>query len=255
MLEQITPLILTFNEQANIDRTLSGLGWAKDIVVVDSGSGDATCEILQQHGSVRTYQRDFDSHAGQWNFGLTRTDIKTEWVLALDADYVLPNALVEEIGKLVPATATTGYQAFFTYLVDGKALRCSLYPPVTVLFRKIGSHYIQDGHTQRIHTSGQLEKLKVPIKHDDRKSFEHWFKSQQRYARLEAAQLRGKGFCQLNWPDKLRKCLVITPLLVPIYLLFYKGLVLDLGKGVKYAGQRTLAEILLSREIVRTWLS
>ena len=46
MLEAITPVLLTFNEEVNIGRTLAKLAWAREIVVVDSGSQDATLAIL-----------------------------------------------------------------------------------------------------------------------------------------------------------------------------------------------------------------
>ena len=92
---KITPLILTFNEAPNIERTLAKLAWADDVVVVDSGSTDGTREILARHPNVRVFVRTFTTHAEQWNFGLVQTGIQTDWVLALDADYVLSAALVE----------------------------------------------------------------------------------------------------------------------------------------------------------------
>ncbi|WP_216092565.1 glycosyltransferase [Candidatus Marithrix sp. Canyon 246] len=63
MLEQITPILLTYNEQPNIERTLTKLSWAKDIVIVDSFSTDDTLNIIQQFKQVRLFQRTFDSHA------------------------------------------------------------------------------------------------------------------------------------------------------------------------------------------------
>jgi glycosyltransferase involved in cell wall biosynthesis len=47
MLEKITPLILTYNEEPNIDRTLQQLRWAKEIIVIDSYSTDRTLDILK----------------------------------------------------------------------------------------------------------------------------------------------------------------------------------------------------------------
>src|SRR5436853_2457479 len=84
MLDSITPLILTYNEAANIGRTLEQLRWARDIVVVDSFSDDETVEIAGSFPHVRVFQRKFDNHGAQWNFGLSETGIATEWVLALD---------------------------------------------------------------------------------------------------------------------------------------------------------------------------
>src|SRR5438067_8919942 len=96
-----TALVLAHNEEENIGRTLAGLSWISEVVVVDSGSTDRTLEIARSsHPSVRIVQRSFDTHANQWNFGLAQ--IKTPWVLTLDADYEVSSALAEEIARLAP---------------------------------------------------------------------------------------------------------------------------------------------------------
>ena len=43
--------IVAMDEEANIGRTLTSVGWADEIVVVDSGSKDRTCEIAREHGA------------------------------------------------------------------------------------------------------------------------------------------------------------------------------------------------------------
>ena len=48
MFDQITPLVITYNEAANIERTLRKLNWAQRIVVVDSGSTDGTLDIMRR---------------------------------------------------------------------------------------------------------------------------------------------------------------------------------------------------------------
>jgi glycosyltransferase involved in cell wall biosynthesis len=188
MLERITPVILTFNEEANLRRTLAKLSWAREIVVLDSGSTDGTRAIAQSSPRVRLVERPFDEHARQWNFAVTDTQIATDWVLALDADYILSDALIEEIRALEPAATTDGFEVRFIYCVDGSPLRATLYPPVTVLFRRGRGNYVQDGHTQRVVLSGEVRKLQEPMFHDDRKSLTHWVAAQERYARIEAAK-------------------------------------------------------------------
>src|ERR1044071_7462342 len=106
MLDQITPLILTYNEAPNIGRTLEHLTWAREIVIVDSFSTDDTVEIASSFANVRIVQRAFDSHRNQWEFGLRETGIQTTWVLALDADYMLTSAAVAELKRLQPDVAT-----------------------------------------------------------------------------------------------------------------------------------------------------
>ena len=66
MLDQITPVLLTYNEEENIGRTLPRLRWAKDIVVVDSGSTDGTLNILTAFPNLRVFKRRFGAHAKQW---------------------------------------------------------------------------------------------------------------------------------------------------------------------------------------------
>src|SRR5215216_552975 len=107
MLDQITPLVLTYNEAPNIARALGALSWARDIVVVDSFSDDDTVAIAKSFPRVRVFQRAFDSHRNQWDFGLKETGISTPWVLALDADYVVSDELIDELKKLQPDTRTT----------------------------------------------------------------------------------------------------------------------------------------------------
>src|SRR4029078_1702990 len=146
MLDQITPLILTYNEAPNIARALAGVSWAKEIVVVDSFSDDETVAIAKLFPQVRVIQRAFDNHRNQWEFGLKETGITTPWVLALDADYVLSEELVTELAELAPNTQTTGYRVNFVYCIKGRKLRSGIYPPVTVLYRRGSATYVQDGH-------------------------------------------------------------------------------------------------------------
>src|ERR1700693_547884 len=187
LLHEITPMILTFNEEANIGRTLAKLTWAKRILVIDSGSTDRTLEIIRQYPQAVVIRRDFDSAASQCNFGLTHID--SEWVLSLDADYVLSDELVSEIANLRPTDNIRGFWARFIYQVFGHALRASVYPRRAVLYRRSAAVYVDEGHTQRVRIDGALSKWDHPIYHDDRKPISRWFSSQSRYASLEASHL------------------------------------------------------------------
>jgi glycosyltransferase involved in cell wall biosynthesis len=246
VLNQITPIVLTKNEAPNIERTLSRLTWARDIVVVDSYSDDETVELVSSVPQARVVQRKFDTHAAQWDFALNQTGVSTEWVLALDADYVLSEQLVDEIASLVPSPDTAGYRAGFQYVIQGHPLRGSAYPPVTILYRRTAAQYLQDGHTQRVVVRGRVESLMGSVLHDDRKSLGHWFEAQRRYMKLEAEKLAGAEWGQLAWKDRLRKLKVATPIAIGFYCLFVKGAVLDGRWGVFYSLQRVCAEVLLS---------
>ena len=246
MLEQITPLILTYNEAPNIGGTLAALAWARDIVVVDSFSDDETLEIASSFPQVRVFQRVFDSHRNQWEFGLRETGIETPWMLALDADYVVSNEAIAELKALQPDEAIVGYRAKFTYCIHGKEIHSGIYPPVTVLYRRKAATYIQDGHTQRVVVDGRVEELRVPLLHDDRKSLRRWLYSQARYAELEGGRLITTGRETLDFRDWLRLWLVVAPPATLLYCLIVRGGIFDGWRGFYYAFQRTLAELMLS---------
>jgi glycosyltransferase involved in cell wall biosynthesis len=250
-LSEITPLILTYNEAANIGRSLQQLSWARRVVVVDSGSTDATVEMARAFANVEVFHRPFDTHAAQWNFGLTESGIDTEWVLALDADYGIDETFVDELRLLVPGPQVAGYQAAFIYCLDGVALRGSLYPPVTVLFRRASGRYEQDGHTQRLALSGPVGRLSAKLRHDDRKSLQHWLPSQARYMALEAEKLRHMPWEKLDTIDRLRRLRVVAPAAIFLYCLFGKGLIFDGRAGLLYAMQRATAEMVLSLTLLR----
>ena len=251
MLNEITPVILTFNEAPNIARTMSKLGWAREVVIVDSKSADLTRELaVAQHPGVRWFERAFTTHAEQWNFALEHTGITTAWVLALDADFVLTDALVDELQKLRSDTAVAGYEASFIYCIDGKPLRGAAYPPVTVLFRRSLATYLQDGHTQRVRVEGAVQRLTHPIFHDDRKPLSHWLAAQSRYMRLEADKLANTPSHALTGVDRVRKMIVIAPAAMFFYCLIAKGGILDGWPGIYYALQRSAAELILSLNLV-----
>src|SRR5215213_5431025 len=201
MLDQVTPLILTYNEAPNIARVLEGLSWAREIVVVDSFSSDDTTAIASSFANVRVVHRAFDCHRNQWEFGLRQTQITTDWVLALDADYIVTTDFVNELRILKPSQNTAGYRARFIYCISGKRLHSGIYPPVTVLYRRSAANYVQDGHTQRVSLDGRIEELRSPMLHDDRKPLRRWLESQTRYTKLEAQKLRAADPAELSLID------------------------------------------------------
>jgi glycosyltransferase involved in cell wall biosynthesis len=241
-------MILTLNEEANIERTLAKLTWARRILVIDSGSTDRTIEIAHQYPQAVVIRRDFDSLAAQCNFGLTHID--SEWVLSLDADYVLSDGLISEIGNLQPADNIHGFWASFVYRIFDHTLRASVYPPRAVLYRRSAAAYVDEGHTQRVRIDGELLHLHHPIYHDDRKPIARWFSSQARYASLEASHLLTRDTAKLGGADRLRLLILPAPVLMFFYVLFIKRCLLDGWSGWYYTFQRVCAETMLSIELL-----
>ncbi len=248
MLDKITPLILTYNEAPNIKRTLEQIKWAKQIIVVDSYSTDQTLEILTSYSQIQLFQRKFDTHTAQWNYGLEQ--VSSEWVLSLDADYRVSDELIAQIQELPLCSAIDGYFCKFKYCVFGKPLRGTILPPRQVLFRKDKSIYINDGHTQLLEVKGKSATLGGYIWHDDRKPLSRWLWAQDRYLVIEAKKLQQTPISELSLSDRIRKQKVLAPFVVLIYCLILKGGIFDGWRGWYYAFQRSVAEIILAIRLI-----
>lgn len=248
-LKRITPVVLTWNEAANIRRSLEGLSWAERVLVVDSGSDDGTQQIVGSYENAELRERDFDSFAGQWNWALTK--VTTEWVLALDADYRVPEAFVKELASIPKETDRNGFFARFRYVVLGEPLRTSLYPDRQVFFRRSRTRFTEEGHRQRTVVEGKSGRLQVELIHEDRKGLDRWLRNQLNYARREADFLTSVPDRQLSLPDRLRQTQVLGPPAVFGYCLVGKALFLDGWAGWYYTLQRTVAEMILALALMR----
>jgi glycosyltransferase involved in cell wall biosynthesis len=254
-LDDITPVILTFDEEPNIARVLARLGWARDVVVVDSHSTDRTREIAAGFSNVRVLLREFDAHATQWTYAIRETGIETEWILVLDSDYVLSDQFVQELEGVAGEAGVAGYEAPFRYCVLGRGLPRSIYPPRIVLCRRDRANFVQDGHTQRLTVEGSVRRLRSPIDHDDRKSLAHWVMAQDRYARLERAKLLSAPNGTLRGADRMRRLYIIAPIAVLIHCLFVKGLIFSGFAGWYYTYERVVAELVLSLYLIEDRLT
>ncbi len=248
MLDDVTPMIITYNEAPNIRRTLDKLMWARRIIVIDSGSTDETLDIFRTYPQVDVIHHDFIDFASQCNFGLTQ--VTSRWVLSLDADYELSDELVSELETLMPTNATAGYQARFVFRIFGRPLRGTLYPPRTVLHRTAKAFYENKGHSHRVIVRGDIVRLNAVIYHDDRKPLSRWITSQQRYASDEAEYLLGVPREARTRIEKIRLMGWLAPIGVFFYALLAKGCIFDGWRGWSYVLQRVIAEAMIALEIV-----
>ena len=230
-LDQIDRTLLSYNRPSNISRTLEALRYFPQVIVVDSGSTDGTADIVVGFPNTRLVTRAFDNHASQWTYGLTECGLGRPWVLALDADYLVPLALIEEMSRLTPSDAVAGYKTSFRYCIKGAPLSTTLYTPAVTLYRRERARYVQAGHTQRVVVEGDVIELQAKIDHDDRKPLARWLSSQQRYAKLEAEHLLQAPPDTLRPTDRVRLTGWAGPPLVFFYSLFWKRCIFDGGPG------------------------
>jgi len=251
MLDQITPVLLTHNEEQNIGRTLSRLSWARDIVVVDSGSTDGTLAILAAYPKVRLFNRRFDTHASQWRYAVEETQIGTDWILRLDADYQVSDALVSELARLDPSAPVDAYRIRFDYAIFSHNILSSLYPSNTILVRKNKFSVRDKGHTEAWDVKGPIATLSGTVLHDDWKPTGQWLTAQARYMQRELEWLHVGRDGLVRW---LRLRPPLMPILTFMYCLFGKGLIISGRAGIFYALQRMVAEAVLSLMVLEAKL-
>ena len=247
----LAAVVLTKDEEANVGRCLEKLRWAPKVLVLDSGSKDGTERIAKSFPNVEWATRPFDSFAGQCNYALSR--LKSEWVLSMDADYILSEEVIREISDLRPGPEVCSYTARFVYCIDGKPLRGTLYRRGgPVLYRREKCRYADFGHGHAAQVEGKTATLANIIYHDDRKSLERWTANQREYARREVDFLFGPEPKE-GWSvaDRLRRWGWLMPIVAPLFTLFVKGVVLDGKPGWEYGRQRYVAEKLIAEEIKR----
>jgi glycosyltransferase involved in cell wall biosynthesis len=243
----ITPVLLTYNEEPNLDRTLACLRWARRVVVLDCGSTDQTQEIARSFLNVSWNTRQFDSHGAQWDHALFQTGITTEYGLALDADMRLSAELFREIEERFLPGSFDGGIVPFEYQIGRYMLMSSLYPPQLRLFRLAQVTSSTVGHTHRFDLNGKLLRFRNCIIHDDCKSVDRWAGSQISYSRLE--RLRIKSTTDVKLKDRLRKA-GLMPLIAGSLAYLRAGGPLRGTAALQYAYERFTYEALLAIRIL-----
>ncbi len=240
---KITPLILTYNEEPNIGRTLDSLRWADRVVVLDSGSVDRTEEIARNFRNVDWKTRKFDSFKAQTEYGIHSTDIRTDYVLALDADMAVSKELAGEIEERFLNHRFAGGLVQFRYCVDGHPLSNSLYPAQIRLFEPKRVEVLQVGHGHNFQVEGSIYKFKSVLYHDDRKPIARFLSTQLSYSSIEAERTRA-GYPR-RWHDQLRQYGLMPPLAAMSAYIRAGGPFGGIA-AIRYAYERALYECLLA---------
>jgi len=132
----ISVAIVAMDEEANIGRTLASVRWADEIVLVDSGSKDRTCEIARELGA-RVVVEPWRGYVAQKQYAIELCT--KDWVLLLDADEEVSPPLAQEIRAAVAdPNAASGYKLPRKNLFMGRWIRHGgFYPdPKLRLFRR-----------------------------------------------------------------------------------------------------------------------
>lgn len=192
-MQDVSAFIITFNEERHIRRAIENARrYAREVYVLDSFSGDQTCEIAESLGA-HVYRRKFTYHADQLNWGLDNIPFRTEWVWRQDADEYLTDALIDEIDVVLAADDGTvnGYTAPCLRKFMGREIRHGIVPIILLrLFRRGHARWEDKRMDEHIYvTDGAVGSLQNPFYDDSLMTLAEWTQRRNAYSTEEAVGL------------------------------------------------------------------
>lgn len=226
---KISATIITLNEQGNIARAIESLRCADEVVVLDSGSSDQTIDAAARLGA-RVVETPWRGYAGQKNFAAQQA--AHDWVLSIDADEALSEALEAEIWQI----KKNGPQ-FDAYTMPRMArylgrwiLHSGWYPDRKVrLYDRRKARWVGDYVHESVQADGRIGRLHCNLLHYTCSSLSEHLKTMDRYTTLAAEELVAQHR-QVQWPD-----LVLNPLWTFVRTYFFQAGFLDGIEGLTIA--------------------
>jgi glycosyltransferase involved in cell wall biosynthesis len=189
----VTVLIHTLNEEKNLPFALdSVVGWADQIIVIDSESTDGTQDVARAAG-VEVYSRQCTRKTlvEQRNWALESLPIRNEWVFILDGDEETEPGIRDEVATIVRANPADkdGFWCRFRVIWNGRWIRrSSMYPTWTLrLFRRgIVRYERREVNAHPVVAPGREGYLREHIRTEDRRPFEYWVHRMNEFSTLES---------------------------------------------------------------------
>lgn len=200
--------LITLNEEANIARTLASVGFADEIVIVDSGSTDQTVEIARSSGA-KVFTEAWKGFALQKNSAIDKC--AGTWILSLDADEELTDELQAEIRGMLEADEqikpqVDGYRLRLRHVFLGRWMRFGgYYPDLKLrLFRRMTSsgaaHFTDRPVHESVQVEGRVEIMKNDFLHHGYPNLEIYLEHMNRYSTLGARIVAEKGKVSRSLP-------------------------------------------------------
>lgn len=193
-------VMIVKDEAARIRPCLESVRWADELVVVDGGSRDGTPEVCREYGA-RVFSREMAAGFGeQKNFALAQAT--RPWVLSLDADEVVPEALRREIEEAVRrADACEGYRVpRLTWFLGRPIRHCGWYPaPVLRLFRRGRGRFNDALVHEEVVVDGRVGDLHADLLHHSYDSLADHLRKLDLYTGLDARMLARRGVRVTRW--------------------------------------------------------
>jgi glycosyltransferase involved in cell wall biosynthesis len=189
---KISATIITYNEEQNVSRVIESLRCCDEILVLDSGSNDRTVEIATNLGA-RVVEASWHGYAAQKNIATELAQF--DWILSLDADESLSEALEAEIWQLKKAGPK-----FYGYTVPRLAqylgrwiLHSGWHPDRKVrLFNRQKARWVGDFVHESVRVEGPIGHLQSNLLHFTCNSLSEHLRSMDRYTTLAAQEIASR---------------------------------------------------------------
>ncbi|ALA59912.1 glycosyltransferase family 2 protein [Nitrospira moscoviensis] len=183
-------VVITKNEERNIDACLGSIRWADEIIVVDACSDDRTVDLARRY-TEHVVVREWPGFGPQKNFAMDQAT--SEWILIVDADERVTDVLRDEILRTIGGTVPDEVAAFeiprrnFFY---GRWLRGGgVYPDYQIrLLRRGAGRYDDTLVHERLNLHGRISRLTQPLDHYSIPTVGHHFRKIARYTTLAASE-------------------------------------------------------------------
>ncbi|MBC8071826.1 MAG: glycosyltransferase family 2 protein [Deltaproteobacteria bacterium] len=186
-MEDLAIIILTLDEEANIAKAIASVAGRAKVIVVDSGSRDATLALARE-GGAEVHEHAFVDYASQRNWALEQAQSRFRWAFFLDADEELTPALLGEIEAMIARADLDAAYVGLTFVVLGRELRHGGFRDASILrLMRPELARFSRGTNERVDDSKlRVGKLVNKLRHDDHKPLAEWFRKHVRYAQREA---------------------------------------------------------------------
>jgi glycosyltransferase involved in cell wall biosynthesis len=187
-----TVLIMTYNESHNIAACLNSVvDKFERVCVVDSYSTDNTLEIIKTFKNVEIYNNEFESWGTQRNWIFKNANVKSDYVLFLDADEIISDLLAKELSHVLKKNEIDNAKFAIKNIFLGKWIKYSYgHPAIVRIFRTATSpNYHAEGAREYPTIKGKQFFLKNALIHCDQRPIEQWFQKHISNAKREADYL------------------------------------------------------------------
>jgi glycosyltransferase involved in cell wall biosynthesis len=191
-MQKVSAVLITFNEENNLRQCLPKLAWCNEIIIVDSGSTDATVKLCRAFG-CKVYHKVFNGYGAQKRYAVAQAT--NDWVLCLDADEILSDELISEIQTEMQAPSADGYHMPMSLVFMNREFKHGKesWRYFMRLFNKTKGGFNDSKVHEKIELQGSTKKLKYLIHHYSYRSFSQYFDKFNRYSCYGAEMAYTKG--------------------------------------------------------------